>query len=190
LDPERLRVANLTDLQWQADVVLASEVLEHIVDDDQAEIFVAIERVLKPDGRLLVTVPNGYGWFEFESFAYFKLKLGRVLEVLRVAQMVHWVKSLILRTSEDSTPSTLADSPHVQWFTRRSIRQLLRRYGYRIDSEEQTVLFCGPFSNMFATGVGPVMRLNCKLGDLFPSLASGFMFACRRESTAQQEAST
>lgn len=47
------------------DVVVMGDVLEHL--DDPASILKIAVELLAPDGRLLVTVPNGRGPFEIES---------------------------------------------------------------------------------------------------------------------------
>ncbi len=74
----RNRSANLMlmsaqDLAFQDnffDVVVMVEVLEHILDDQKAQ--GEISRVLKPGGKLIMTVPNK--WFPFETHG---LKLGQ-----------------------------------------------------------------------------------------------------------------
>lgn len=181
LDPHRLQTIDLADSGLEADVIVASEVLEHIRDDHQTAVFEAIDRVLRPGGLLLVTVPNGYGWFEFDRFLYFDAGLGWLIERSRLLALIHRFQRACGITSMDSPPSTLADSPHVQWFTRRKIRNLLRRFDYRIEQEGQTVLFSGPMSNLLITGWRPLMFFNRILGDLFPWFAAGFLLVCRKE---------
>ena len=50
-------------------VVIASEVLEHLHDAELDALLAEIRDRLGSGGRLLVTVPNGYGWFELEQFS-------------------------------------------------------------------------------------------------------------------------
>src|SRR6516164_4390075 len=40
------------------DVIFMFEVIEHILDDDLADTFALIGRLLAPDGRLIITAPN------------------------------------------------------------------------------------------------------------------------------------
>jgi len=70
-DPSCLRAGDLADIDVTADVIVASEVLEHLHDEELGPTLRTIRAKLKPGGRLLVTVPNGYGWFELESRLWF-----------------------------------------------------------------------------------------------------------------------
>jgi 2-polyprenyl-3-methyl-5-hydroxy-6-metoxy-1,4-benzoquinol methylase len=184
LDDERLRVCDLSKAEELYDTVIASEVLEHLDDISLAKILWTIHSKLKTGGKLLVTVPNGYGWFELESFLWFKTGLGWLLERARIAEAVKWLKSTLFSCShaEAYPPSTLADSPHVQRFTHGSIQRILRQHGFEVMSTTGSVLFAGPFSNLLFTGIGPIMRLNCLLGQWVPKLAAGFYLVCRPAS--------
>ena len=53
-----------------------SEVLEHLHDDELDALLGEVRSRLAPGGRLLVTVPNGYGWFEMEHFFWWRLGWG------------------------------------------------------------------------------------------------------------------
>lgn len=180
LDPERLRPVDLADLDVQADAVIASEILEHVPDRHLPALFEAIRARLKPDGQLLVTVPNGRGWFELESFLWFKAGIGTLLRRLGIVRLIVVLKRRVFGAETDYPhPSTLADSPHVRFFTFASIQRLLREQGFEITAATGSVLFAGPFSNLKFTGIGPVMNVNARLGRRLPSLAAGFYVACR-----------
>jgi SAM-dependent methyltransferase len=180
LNPKILRAMDISDLDVVPNVIIASEVLEHITDEDIDSVLRIIRYKLKPGGQFLVTVPNGYGWFELESFLWFKIGLGRLMERLQIVRAFNAFKFLLLgRNIEPSYPSTLSNSPHVQRFTHSSIQALLVGQGFEVINITGSVLFAGPFSNMLFTGVTSIMRLNCALGRLFPRIASGFYIACR-----------
>lgn len=71
LDPNRLIAGNVQDLlNASFDIILATEVFEHIEKSDIDEIIEMLDQKLKPGGKLIVTVPNGFGWFELESFLW------------------------------------------------------------------------------------------------------------------------
>jgi len=179
-DPNRLKVMNLSGLNFSPDIIIASEVLEHIPSNDLANIFSIIRNKLKPSGLLLITVPNGYGWFEIESFLWFKAGIGRFLEKLKVGSLINKLKCIFFGKMIDFPfPSTLSSSHHIQRFTYFSIQELLRDHGFEEVEMRGSVLIAGPFSNLFFTGLKPIMRLNCKLGEWFPKAASGFYVACR-----------
>jgi len=176
-----VRRQNMQDVRFTPDVLIASEVLEHLNNKELEKILFEIKNKLAHDGLLLATVPNGYGWFEMESFLWFKTGMGWILERTRMASAIRWIKAALFSCSrgEPYPPSTLADSPHVQRFTYGSIQRLLISHGFEIVSTTGSVLFAGPFSNLFFTGLGPVMNINCLLGRWLPRLSAGFYVACR-----------
>lgn len=177
--PEILKVLNVEKLDINPDVIIASEVLEHIPDKDLGVTLTKIYNILTPRGKLLVTVPNGYGWFELESFLWFKVGIGKFLEWAQLLRVINKMKQIIFgHDFELPYSSTLSSSPHVQYFTFKSIQELLRKYGFKVVTISGSVLFAGPFSNLLFTGIRPIMQLNCALGKWFPRLASGFFVEC------------
>lgn len=181
LPTARLQAVDLAKLEFQPSVIIASEVLEHINDDTLETIFQLFHQKLTDDGQLLVTVPNGFGWSEMEGFLWFKTGLGDWVERLRIGAVIRKTKYFFWRATDIPEPSTVADSPHVQQFTYDSIQQLLQNHGFEVQSRTSSVLFAGPFSNLFFTGIEGIMRFNSVLGDRFPRRACGFYLACRRK---------
>jgi len=176
LDPNKLVTLNIVDFEVTPNIIIASEVLEHIPNQDMVDVLSVLRTKLKPGGQLLVTVPNGYGWFEFESFVWFKLRLGYLLERLRIVSIIQKLRSIDV---DNQYPSTLASSPHVQRFTYSSIQKLMRGNGFEVVSITGSVLFAGPFSNLLFSGFNSIMKLNAVLGHLFPRIASGFFIVCK-----------
>jgi len=180
LDPSNLMNLDISNLKITSDVIIASEVLEHLEDKKLNIVLQVIREKLKLGGIFLVTVPNGHGWFEMESFLWFKAGIGRFLEKLKVGSMINKLKCILLGKLIDFPfPSTLSSSHHIQRFTYFSIQELLRSHGFEEVEMRGSVLIAGPFSNLLFTGLTPIMRLNCKLGEWFPRAASGFYVACR-----------
>ena len=179
-DPSRLKVMNLSELNLNPDIIIASEVLEHIPSKDLANIFSIIRNKLKPDALLLITVPNCYGWFELESFLWYKIRFGQLLTRSKAAGAINRLKSLILRRKvEYPHPATLSGSHHVQQFSYNSIQKLLKNNGFEVLEIKGSVLFSGPFSNLLFTGMKRIMKINCILGQWFPKIASGFYVGSR-----------
>jgi len=183
LDPGILRTGGVKSLDSPADVIVLSEVLEHVPAREADAFLAGVRRALRPGGLLLVTVPNGWGWFELESWLWFRLGLGRLLERLRVADAIRAAKRRLVGPGIDAhyhlTPSTLSPSPHVRRFTLRSVRRQLEQAGFRVVRAEGSALFSGPFSNLLFTGLGPVMALNLWLGSRLRPLAANFLLTCR-----------
>lgn len=194
-DPARLVCKDLNEMDEQFDVIIASEVFEHIRDPDLDSVLDLINRRLKPGGKLLVTVPNGFGWFELESFVFYRLGVGPFLVKVKGALRRLLGKAPPVPSAPASDEpasgaeggsvvggyvvcpyvSTFDSSPHVQRFTRGSLRARLSGHGYQPQDIAGTVLFAGPFSEIAFTGVAPVMTFNKWLGNRMPALASGYM---------------
>jgi len=180
MDPNTLRTTDLSSLDLYADVLIASEILEHLTEKEIYELMRNIRRVLKPGGKLLITVPNGHGWFEFESWLWFRMKGGVLFKRTRMDVICRVIKRYLLGSEiEDFTPSTLSGSSHVRRFTFQSIQRCLEDAGLRIVDVTGSVLIAGPFSNLFFTGCKTLMKLNCILGDWIPRMAAGYYIECR-----------
>lgn len=169
------RCVDIADYEDPLTVVIASEVLEHMTDDVLDSVLSTIRAKLGPGGKLLVTIPNGYGWFELEKALWEKLGLGRLIEWSRLDAVIQLLKRLVIGGYRDaSRPSTLADSPHMQRFTLAGIRRRLDRAGFDVVHAQGSALVCGPFSNLLFTGFRRVMALNVSLGRRWPAIAAGF----------------
>lgn len=180
MDPGILKLTDLASINTPLDVLIVSEVLEHLSQNDLFAVMNDIRNALRPGGKLLVTVPNGYGWFELESLLWFRAGIGYLLDLFRVGSIINVFKCVLLGCGyEPPYPSTLSDSFHVHRFTYNSIRTLLETHGFQLTEMTGSVLFAGPFSNLFFTGIKSAMKLNCMIGGWVPKLASGFYVACR-----------
>lgn len=180
LNTDALRVAELDELDESFDVVLASEVLEHLTDDQLASTLSAIRSRLRPGGRLLVTVPNGYGWFELEAKLWFGTPIDRWFNRPWPNRIISRAQSILARGYVDAEhPSTLADSPHRQRFTYRSIQRCLGDAGFEVVAARGSVLIAGPFSHLALTGCGLARRINAALGLRLAPIAAGFYISAR-----------
>lgn len=90
------------------DVVIAGEIIEHIYDTD---FFLSeVNRILKPEGKLLVSTPN-------------VASLGRRL-------MLFWGINPIL----ELTPNESDSSGHIRYFTFKDMKRLLGKHNFKIIS--------------------------------------------------------
>lgn len=168
-------IKEIGDLQG-LDLIIASEVVEHVPDP---EVFLSwLRGKLAANGSLVVTVPNGYGPFEFLSLTQCVLYLTGAETLIRDAKRV-----LLGRRAAASVPSdTLAVSPHINFFSYRSLMRLLATQGFRLEEYRGRTFLCG-------FGVDQVMRhprllrWNADIADsLPPSLVSGWMFLLRPQA--------
>ena len=100
-------------IQEKFDVIFAGEIIEHIFDTDQ---FLSnIRKVLKKNGKLIITTPN-------------LATLGRRL-MLFVGQ------NPLIETTGRST-----DAGHIRYFTQGSLCMLLRENGFRVHETTSAVV--------------------------------------------------
>lgn len=140
------------------DVVILSEVIEHV--ENPFPLLETANRLLRPGGLLLVTIPNGYGPFEIENFFWDGLKLERKIRSLRA----------ILGRKSAATPSTMADTNrHVGFYAWGNVKKLLSEGGFDIRESRNREWFCGPFTDLLH---GMMKRVGA--GGLLVALTQGF----------------
>jgi len=185
-DPDCLHAMDLKDLNGKFDAIIASEVLEHLDKNEGHQILKIIHGKLNPGGKLLVTVPNGFGWFEMDTFIWNRLGLKTIFEKTRLMEVIYQFKKLLLkeRVNHPPHPSTLSNSPHRQWFSLNGIIKLLKQNHFHVEEATGSVLLSGPLMNVFFHGVSPFIRANCALGTIFPHGASSFFIACKASKNA------
>jgi 2-polyprenyl-3-methyl-5-hydroxy-6-metoxy-1,4-benzoquinol methylase len=110
---ERMIVADLNhdvpDVDGPYDAVVCGDVLEHLVDPDR--VLAALGAALVPGGVVIVSVPN-------------------------VAHL--WMRLSLLAGRFDYADRGILDRTHLRFFTRRTLRALLRGAGLRVARETAT----------------------------------------------------
>jgi SAM-dependent methyltransferase len=164
------------ELKGNYDFIILSEVLEHL---DAPESLLKISHgLLREQGFLLISVPNGYGCFEFEQFLWERLRLGEAIERLKIMWIISMLKQKLTGREESALLSSFSTSPHVQRFNLGKIKQMITAVGFRILEVEGSTLFAGKFSNLLFTGFKLPVKINNALGSFFKSIASGFYLCC------------
>jgi SAM-dependent methyltransferase len=134
-----------------ADVVIMSELIEHLVDPDGA--VAEVRRVLRPGGSLLLSTPNLAAWYN------------RGLLALGVQPVFSEVS---LRGVFGRPGSVVAG--HLRLFTRRALTQFLAASGFRC------VTVTGARYHDVPRPLGPLDRAFC----LWPSAASILLVHARK----------
>lgn len=130
----------LLDCASDFDFVIASEVLEHV--DAPVDFLRFAGSKLSARGQVLLTVPNGYGPFEIASFSQWMLQKLRLFDLLRsLKRLLLGSKSLIGHVG--GPPMSLANSPHINFFSWKEIGRIISVAGLRIDVTQNRTLFCG-----------------------------------------------
>lgn len=164
------------------DVVICSEVLEHL--HDPLALLKKIHRVLEHHGLLILTTPNGYGWFEFEKFLYDKLQLKYAYQGIKWmlkkvgVRRKHEPKTLIV----PQEPHTLKeDDVHLQHFTLRRLKSLFQRTGFSLIQQHGSTVFSGPFTGDLWHRSPRFIHWNAKIADALPlPLVSGWYFVLKK----------
>jgi SAM-dependent methyltransferase len=159
----------------RAELVIASEVIEH-VESPERFLAVACEH-LSPDGRVVVTLPNGYGPFEIVSLLEVLLRLTGAFSVLRRVK-----RSLAGGGESAPARGTLAASPHISFFSYGDILKVFARSGLEVERYRARTLLCGFGLDVLVRALG-LERWNARVADALPRRwVSGWMFALRPAS--------
>jgi SAM-dependent methyltransferase len=160
------------------ELVIASEVLEHVADP--AAFLRDLAARLAPEGRLVVTVPNGYGVFEWMALAEVLLNLSGIQALLRRLKGGRKVQA-------EAAPVTLANSPHVNFFSFRELGRLFAAAGLAVERYRPRTVLCGYLVDSLLHHPR-VIAWNAGLADRLPSwCASDWMFELRVRHPAIQE---
>lgn len=132
------------------DVIILTEVIEHVANPDT--IIGKIYSLLKPDGILILSLPNGFGSYEL----FFDWPL------------IVWRKIFHIKT--------ILGHYHVNFFTLGKIRSLLNMSGFRhIKFIKSSFFPIIPFSSTF------LERIDNQIAAIMPAqLVNGWMFISRR----------
>ena len=148
------------------DVVILSEVLEHV--NNPGEFLRTAVKHLTEGGVVIVTTPNGFGEFEWDSWLFRLLRAQKVVDA-----MVRSHQSLAA-TDNDS-------SGHVQFFTQRRLFKIFSSCGLKVWCAQAATLFAGPFAGHSVARSQRFVEWNARVADKLPmALASGWYFALRR----------
>jgi SAM-dependent methyltransferase len=167
---ETLEVDDVDDMAF--DVVLLSEVLEHVEKPDK--LLAESLKKMKSGGLMIVTVPNGYGEFEWDSWMFSRLGLERLVEKYET------------RRTDSRRPGPIAstenhDNRHIQFFTLRRLRKMFAEAGLVIERAAGSTVFGGPFAGHTLARSSRFISWNASAADRLPiSMASGWYFALRR----------
>jgi 2-polyprenyl-3-methyl-5-hydroxy-6-metoxy-1,4-benzoquinol methylase len=153
------------------DAVICSEVLEHLTDP--GALLKVLSASLAPNGRLIITVPNGNG--PRETFV-----TKPVLNMRRknnfVWKAIVGIKK-VLGYSGTTVQSAADNLDHIQFFSRQDLETLSRQHGFKITGfgKANFVEDVFPFS-LLAKRISLLQKIDCKIADLLPYQFTGGFF--------------
>lgn len=171
-------VSNLTfaypneiETSTRFDLIIASEVIEHVERPDHLLLF--LKDKLETDGRMIITLPNGYGPFEATSF----LEAMLFLIGIDAARIYRFFTRESGDTGELSNGKySLAISPHINFFSFNEICALIEGNGFEIKDHKARSFLCGVGFDQVIRG-RLLTSWNNRVAESLPSvIASGWMF--------------
>lgn len=161
------------------DLIVASEVIEHV--ESPAAFLRELGARLTPRGRIVLTLPNGYGPFEFASLVETLLVLSGLFALLRMAKRAF----VGATTAPRLLPDTYAVSPHVNFFSWSGIHRTINGAALRVLDYKARTLLCG-FGFDIAIRSEAALRWNARIADcLPPHFVSDWMFVLEPAASAQ-----
>ncbi|MBI3447049.1 MAG: methyltransferase domain-containing protein [Magnetospirillum sp.] len=149
------------------DIVIASEVLEHV--EDPAGFLAWLAGRLASGGRLILTVPNGYGPFEWASLLEVLATLSGLWPLLRR------LKRALLGGGGAVEADSLAVSPHVNFFAWAELLALVDGAGLRVARRRNRTFLCGFLLDQCLPRLG-LLAWNARIADrLPPGMVSDWM---------------
>lgn len=160
--------SNIQEDPGQFELVVASEVIEHV--ENPREFLKFIRNLLSPNGRVVLTLPNGFGPFEIVSFIETLMHISGLYRVLRR------LKQLIRPSQSHLTMDTLAVSPHINFFSYARIRSLIANSGFEIVEYRPRTFLCGFLFDQLIQSPGAILWNRNISEALPPNLVSAWMF--------------
>ncbi len=179
------------------DVIIAAEVLEHIAAP--LTFLRTLRGLLTPRGTLILTTPNGYGWFELEQFLWDDLGLGKGVlwwherwagftQRLKapIKRAIRWRPRPMLPAPpwEYLTSTNNAASPHVQRFRWSHLERVLALAGLGSVRHGKSSLFCGKFTHFYLRNRRWFIALNAAVSEVLPrAMAAGWYLVCQADAS-------
>jgi len=149
--------AGKIDFKTQWDIVICSAIFEHLFSPEN--LFRKLPEIVKRDGIILITIPNGYG--PYELFDEVPMRL--------LSKVYH---NFLRRRDISASPHV-----HKQNFTFKAFTALMNDCGIYIEKVgHSNFMSFWPVIRRFNF----LARIDCKLADLLPhSFVSGWFFLCK-----------
>lgn len=154
----RANIYKLPCKNQQFDLIICSEVLEHLQDDFKA--MRELKRILKPKGKLIITVPHLNFPFFWDPLNYLLIKLFNK----HINKSIWWLAGI------------WAD--HERLYSKATLLNLLNKTGFKTNAFRYSTHYCWPFMHFWLYGLGKNLVL------YFPKLNqfNRFSFKDKKES--------
>ena len=144
------------------DVVIISEVLEHLDEPDQ--VLNLLKSNLKNNGFILGSIPNGYGLTEIEKFIIHKFF---IYKIVRYVYKFFRKKTL----SNKKIPFNY-ESGHIQFFTLKKFKSIVFKNNFLIKFIKNGSLFGADLTGSTILKPNILRKVNTYLADFIPNFMS------------------
>jgi ubiquinone biosynthesis O-methyltransferase len=161
--------AETIDLGEKFDVILTSEVIEHVSHPEL--LLKNVAKHLRPDGIGIISIPNGYCLWE--------LVVSRFLHKTNIVTWLYKSPKIYKKLTGSETPfmSKNVTSLHENFFTYGKLKRLLEREGFVILRTKHASLGILPEWDFFSS----LKKIECKIADYVPhNLAGGWLLVVER----------
>jgi SAM-dependent methyltransferase len=159
------------------DLIIASEVIEHV--EEPGELLAYLHTHLSEQGKIIITLPNGYGPFEAAAL------LDAIFHFTGIKSILRGIKHRLFGkpNATQDMGGTLAISPHVNFFTYAGISRLIEQNGLHIATSRSRTFLCGFLFDQVLKGQA-IIQWNASIADSLPYfLTSDWMFVLDKGRT-------
>ena len=152
-------------------VVIASEVIEHVENPYQFLLDLRSYIDNSTNSRIFITLPNGFGPYEFNTL------IENIFYILKINLLIKSIKKIFISDSVTHVhKDTLANSPHLNFFTFNEISKLFDNAGLKIMNYKPRTFLCGPHFSRILDVLNLSKWNESVVNSLPKQMASGWMF--------------
>jgi len=174
---------NLNDHNRKYDAIIISEVLEHV--HNPKDFLYDIKSHLKKNGRIIITIPNGYGSLEIDLALWNR----NFLFIPKFAKKIIPAAGSHLKANQKNVFDTLNDfSPHVNFYSWKQFKEILKKGGFEIESYRPRAFIFGSYAEIvlgllqkFKIPTGFLCNFNVLISRILPpQVNADWMVVCKR----------
>ncbi len=167
-----LPAEGLSAIKEKFDVIICSEVLEHL--NDPSSLVAELKCVLREDGIIIVTVPNGRGPRELlvtRPMIFIRDRMSWLLNVVLFFKKIFGYSGTTIQSAADNLD-------HIQFFSKTALERMAKENQYQIINFKHSNFIDDvfPFS-LITRKSAKLQRIDSKIADRIPSTFAGGFFS-------------
>jgi SAM-dependent methyltransferase len=165
---ESTRFLTKVPAQEKFDVIIFSEVLEHL--EDPVTVLKNSKLMMSEDGIIIGSIPNGYGLTEIEKYVDSKLKIYR-----KIRWIVRKIRKIFNKQKPNNNQIKVPyniESGHVQFFTMPKLNETLKDAGLKLKIIQNGSVMGADLSGVTILTNKNLIALNTKVANFLPKWAA------------------